>query len=51
MKNMRKLPIVGDVHLGRDQWPETPEDFLNIWQTRPLPLRLSKIIYQVNAAK
>ena len=27
MKNVRKLPIVGDVYNERKQWPETAEDW------------------------
>ena len=27
MSNVRKLPIVGDVHLSREQWPSQPDDW------------------------
>ena len=48
MMNIRRLPIVGDVHLGREQWPEKPEDWASLWSTSPLPVRVSSIAYSVN---
>jgi len=48
MKNVRKLPIVGDVHYAREQWPATTEDWQNLWSTNPLPVKLSKLVYSVN---
>ena len=48
MKNLRRLPIVGDVHLGRESWPSTQEDWENIFSIKPLPIKLCKIAYSVN---
>ena len=48
MKNVRHLPIVGDVHLSREQWPSDAKDWQNLWSIQPLPIKLSKIIYSVN---
>lgn len=46
--NVRRLPIVGDVHLEREEWPFTPEDWHNLLGITPAPVQLSKIIYSVN---
>ena len=35
LKNVRKLPIVGDVHLGREEWPSAPADWKNLWSIEP----------------
>ena len=51
MNNVRKLPIVGDVHFGREQWPSEPEDWQNLLSITPLPIKLSKIIYTVNESE
>ena len=51
MRNVRKLPIVGDVHLGREEWPSLPEDWEALWNINPQPIRLSKITYSVNTAE
>lgn len=48
MKNVRKLPIVGDVHLSREQWPSTPTDWHNLWNIATVPAKLTKISYAVN---
>ena len=48
MKNVRHLPIVGDVHLSREQWPSCAKDWQNLWSIQTLPIKLSKIIYSVN---
>ena len=48
MKNVRKLPFVGDVHCVKEQWPSSQEDWANLWEHNQLPIRLSKIIYGVN---
>ena len=48
MKKVRCLPIVGDVHLAREQWPSSPQDWRNLWSIRPLAVKLDKIVYSVN---
>jgi len=48
MKNVRKLPIVGDVYCGRKQWPSASKDWEDLLSIRPLPIKLTKIIYSVN---
>lgn len=48
MQNVRKLAIVGDVHLGREEWPSLPEDWENLWSISFKPIKLSKIVYAVN---
>lgn len=48
MENVRKLPIVGDVHYGREQWPSTQKDWSNLLSIAPLPVKLNKIVYSVN---
>lgn len=35
LRNVRKLPIVGDVHLGREEWPSLPEDWEALWGINP----------------
>jgi len=35
MRNVRRLEIVGDVHLSREEWPSLPEDWENLWSIRP----------------
>ena len=47
-QNLRKLPIVGDVHLSRGQWPNRPEDWLDLWALEPMPPRLNRLVYTVN---
>ena len=46
--NVYRLPIVGDVHLEREEWPFSPEDWHNLLSITPAPVTLSKIIYSVN---
>jgi len=48
MRNVRKLAIVGDVHLGREEWPSLPEEWENLWSIKPQPIKLSKITYCIN---
>ena len=48
MKNVRHLPIVGDVHLSREQWPSSAKDWQNLWSIQPLPIKLTKVTYAVN---
>jgi len=48
---MRKLAIVGDVHLGREEWPTLPADWENLWSIEPQPIKLTKITYSINAAE
>ena len=48
MQHVRKLPIVGDVCSDREEWPSSPDDWLNILSIRPLPVRLNQIVYSVN---
>ena len=48
LSQVRKLPIVGDVHLAREQWPQSPQDWNNLWSLGPKAIRLSKIVYSVN---
>ena len=43
MSNVRRLPIVGDVHLSREERPSLPIEWQNLWSIRPLPVRLLKI--------
>ena len=45
---MRRLPIVGDVHLEREEWPSSPEDWHNLLSLQPGPVQLSRIFYSVN---
>lgn len=47
MKFVRRMPIVGDVHLGREEWPATPEDWDNLWNL-PQPIKVSKLSYSIN---
>lgn len=46
--NVRKLPIVGDVHLSREEWPATAEDWQNLWKMKKMPALLSKIVYAID---
>lgn len=46
--NVRKLPIVGDVHLSREEWPATAEDWQNLWKLKKMPALLSKIVYAID---
>ena len=39
---------MGDVHLERDEWPSSPEDWHNLLSIQPGPVKLSKIFYSVN---
>ena len=48
MKNVRRLPIVGDVHYTREVWPSTELDWSNLFSIDPLPIKLSKLVYSVN---
>jgi len=46
-QNVRRKPIVGDVHMKREEWPETREDWSKLWSL-PKPIRVCKIRYSVN---
>ena len=48
MRNIRKLPIVGDLGREKEQWPSTESDWRSLWNIRPLPIKLEKIKYSVN---
>lgn len=47
MRYVRRLPIVGDVHLRREEWPSAPKDWLKLWML-PHPIRVCKIRYAIN---
>ena len=49
LSKVRKLPIVGDVHLCREQWPSSVDDWRRLWGISPHPIKLAKIVYSVNA--
>ena len=51
MSDVRKLPIVGDVHYAREQWPAQPDDWKDLLGISPLPIKLSQIIYSVNESE
>ena len=51
LKNVRKLSIVGDVHLGREEWPSLPADWKNLWSIDPKPIKLTKITYSINTGE
>ena len=51
MRNVKKLPIVGDVSCERKQWPSTSTEWMNLLQIRPLPIKLNQISYSVNSAE
>ena len=44
---LRRMPIVGDVHLGREEWPSSPADWEN-FLSLPWPIKLTTIVYAVN---
>ena len=48
MRNIRKLPIVGDLSREKEQWPQTEADWQSLWNIRPLPIKLETIKYTVN---
>ena len=48
MKNVRRLPIVGDVHHEREEWPATAEDWQNLLSINNWPIKLCQIVYSVN---
>ncbi len=48
ISDIRRLPIVGDVHLQREEWPSSPEDWQNLLSIQPGPVQLNKIFYSVN---
>lgn len=48
MKNVRRLPIVGDIHNSREAWPYTELDWVNLLGINPQPIKLSKLVYSIN---
>jgi len=48
MASVRRLPIVGDVHLQREEWPFSPNDWKDLLSIWPAPVQLNKIVYSVN---
>ena len=48
MKNVRKLPIVGDVLCGHNSKPDSQQDWSNLLGIRPLPIKLCTIEYSIN---
>jgi len=48
LRYVKRLPIVGDVHLGREEWPSTPQQWNQLWSIEPKPIKLSHIVYSVN---
>ena len=48
LTNIRRLPIVGDVHLAREEWPSSQQDWVNLWSLPDLPAKLSRVSYSIN---